>query len=309
MQGTDIVPEEHGDSCNMGQLSRAPKVSIGMPVYNGAKYIRQTLDSIVGQTYTDFEVIISDNGSIDGTDVICCEYAQNDNRIRYYPNSQNRGAAWNFNRVFQLARGIYFKWAAHDDLLAPEMIERCVHSLDSHPDAVVCFPLTKAIDQSGNVLRAYPSKPGGKSSLPHERFYEFVCVPHPCVAVFGLIRTHELAKTRLMGTFPSADRQLLGELSLLGQFYEIPEHLFFYRNHAEQSWQKYPTKMALRAWYDPGHVTNWAFPQWRLLIEHFCSIARVKLAWNERLYCVCYLMYWVRLNWRLLASNLVLKEA
>ena len=91
-----------------------------MPVYNGAKFIRQTLDSILAQTFTDFELIISDNGSTDGTDTICSEYAQSDNRIRYYPNSVNRGAAWNYNRVFELARGIYFKWAAHDDLLAAQ---------------------------------------------------------------------------------------------------------------------------------------------------------------------------------------------
>ena len=280
-----------------------------MPVYNGVKFIRQSLDSILAQTFADFELIISDNGSTDGTDAICSEYAQSDNRIRYYPNSVNRGAAWNFNRVFELARGTYFKWAAHDDLLAPEMLERCVQGLDSHPDAVVSYPMTKAIDEKGEVLYAYAEKPGGKSPLPYERFYEFVCVPHPCVAVFGLIRTHELAKTRLIGAFPSADRQLLGELSLLGKYHEIPDYLFFYRNHPEQSWRKNPTERSLYPWYDPGRRIKWSFPQWRLLREHFRSITRVKLSLKDRLYCAGYLVYWARLKWRPLKRELLSQKA
>lgn len=100
-----------------------PKVSIGMPVYNGEKYIREALDSLLAQTFTDFELIISDNASIDTTSVICQEYARKDSRICYIRQSQNKGAVANFKFVLDEAVGEYFMWAAHDDVWLNNHIE------------------------------------------------------------------------------------------------------------------------------------------------------------------------------------------
>src|SRR3982751_485615 len=100
-----------------------PKVSIGLPVYNGELHLALALDSILAQTYGDFEIVISDNGSTDGTESICRRYAAADPRIRYERNETNRGAAWNYNHVFELSRGEYFKWMAHDDLIEPNYLE------------------------------------------------------------------------------------------------------------------------------------------------------------------------------------------
>lgn len=108
----------------------APRVSIGLPVYNGQQYLRQALDSLLAQTFHTFEVIISDNASNDATPEICRDYAACDPRIRYVRHDVNRGAAWNFNYVFGLARGVYFKWHAHDDMLEPTFLEQCVTILD-----------------------------------------------------------------------------------------------------------------------------------------------------------------------------------
>lgn len=284
-------------------------ISIGMPVYNGETFLAKTLDAILAQTFTDFELIISDNGSTDRTEAICREYAARDPRICYYRSEQNYGAAWNYNRVFALAAGKYFKWAAHDDLIAPTFLERCVAVLDKNEDIVLCYPRTRAIDEQGQIIRDYPSKQDGSAHQPHKRFYEFVCVPHPCVAVFGLVRRDALIKTRLIGNFSSADRPLLGELSLLGQFFEIPEFLFFYRNHPQQSWRKYATRHAVQAWYDPKRRTTLSFPHWRLLREHLRSIHRVPLSWYDRMQCYLCMGWWVRRNWRNLAKNLVLQDA
>jgi glycosyltransferase involved in cell wall biosynthesis len=88
-------------------MSCLPKVSIGLPVYNGEAYIQNAIDSILFQSFTDFELIISDNASTDETEKICREYADKDLRVRYYRVEQNRGAAWNFNRVFKLSSGQY----------------------------------------------------------------------------------------------------------------------------------------------------------------------------------------------------------
>jgi GT2 family glycosyltransferase len=122
-----------------GSPVRAPRVSIGMPLYNAERYLAGTLESILGQTFCDLEVVISDNGSTDRTEQICRQYASRDNRIRYYRNEVNRGAAWNYNHVFELARGEYFKWASYDDLLAPKFLEHCVASLDQDPSAALAF--------------------------------------------------------------------------------------------------------------------------------------------------------------------------
>ncbi len=123
-----------------------PRVSVGLPVYNGENFIKDALDSILAQTFEDFELIISDNASTDGTQQICRQYTSKDQRIRYIRNDGNIGASKNFNQVFELSSGEYFKWIAHDDLCAPEFLERCVEVLDQDPSIVLCFARPKAID-------------------------------------------------------------------------------------------------------------------------------------------------------------------
>lgn len=102
--------------------ARKPAVSIGMPVYNGAQYIREALDSLLAQTFSDFELIISDNASSDATKAICEEYARRDSRIRYVRQSENKGAAANFRFVLDRAKADLFMWAAYDDLWAPNYL-------------------------------------------------------------------------------------------------------------------------------------------------------------------------------------------
>lgn len=286
---------------------KRPRVSIGLPVYNGENFLAETLDSLLAQTFTDFELIISDNASTDRTEEICKAYAAKDKRVRYYRNDKNLGAARNYNRVFELSTGEYFKWSAHDDLCAPHFLERCVEVLDQDDSVVLCYTRTRAIDENGDFVKNYPSKPGGSSVKPRERFYEFVCVPHACVAVFGLMRADVLKKTPLIGNFSSADRPLLGELSLLGRLYEIPEYLFFYRNHPDQSWQAH-SRHSVGSWYDPKKAKKqFVFPHWRLLWEHLRSIGRVPLRITERVWCYLCMGWWVRLRWRKLTRNLMLR--
>ncbi len=126
-----------------------PYVSIGLPVYDGERFLAETLDSLLAQTFEDLELIISDNASTDRTQEICKDYLAKDRRIRYYRNDQNLGAARNYNRVFELSTGKYFKWAAHDDLCASALTERCVEVLDSEPSAVMCYARTIIIDEHG----------------------------------------------------------------------------------------------------------------------------------------------------------------
>ena len=106
------------------------QLSIGLPIYNGEEFLKEAIESLINQTFEDFEIVISDNASTDQTQQICRYYADLDPRIRYYRCKQNLGAAWNYNRVFELSYGEYFKWAAHDDFCGPAFFERCVDALD-----------------------------------------------------------------------------------------------------------------------------------------------------------------------------------
>src|SRR5947199_10486063 len=103
-----------------------PRVSIGIPVYNAENFLREAIESIRQQTFTDFEIVISDNCSTDRTPQICEEYAAKDRRIRYVRNATNLGAGFNHRRVAELARGEFFKWQSRDDLCHPTFLERCV---------------------------------------------------------------------------------------------------------------------------------------------------------------------------------------
>ena len=102
--------------------SSKPRVSIGLPVRNGARYLGEAVDSLLRQTYTDFELIISDNASTDQTEAICRAYVARDPRVRYYRSSQDVGLANNYNYLFIRARGEYFKWAAADDVHEPDYL-------------------------------------------------------------------------------------------------------------------------------------------------------------------------------------------
>lgn len=290
-----------------------PCVSIGLPVYNGENYLTQTLDALLSQTFADYELIISDNASTDGTEEICRTYAARDRRIRYFRNEENLGAARNFNRVFELASGEYFKWASHDDLCAPDYLERCVEALCRDPAVVLCYTRAQAIDEHGGLLLDFDAKPRLGSGRARARFFEAVCVDHPRITIvpsiiFGLMRADTLGKTPLIGSYVSSDGVLLGELALLGRFYEVPEFLFCYRDHAQQSWKAAGGRWATQGWFDPKRAGKITFPTWRLLLEHLKSIGRAAPSISDRAWCYAYMVYWIRLRWKGLVKDLLLKS-
>ena len=289
-------------------IDQRPLVSIGMPIFNGEQYLVETLEALLGQTFPQFELIISDNASTDATQEICLDFAAKDNRIRYVRQKTNLGASKNYNLLIEMASGEYFKWASHDDICAPTFLERCVHALKRDPSVILCYTRTQEIDETGEVIREYPSKTKLESQNAAERFYECICVPHPQVAVFGLFRSKILKTTRLIGNYASSDRTLLGELALRGRFYEIPEFLFFRRDHPTQSYKLFRGRHALQSWYDPNRSGKVTFPHWRLLFEHYLAIERSQLGIQERFVCMIYLVWWIRLHWRYLAKNLILQE-
>lgn len=287
-----------------------PRVSVGLPVYNGELYLREAIDSILAQTFEDFELIISDNASTDSTQKICEEYATKDRRIRYFRNEKNLGAAYNFNRVFELARGEYFRWAACDDRCAPELLSKCVEVLDKDNSVVLCHSRTMYIvhDKQGNFQKEkeYGGKPNTNSPKPQDRFYDLLCDRASCLQIFGVIRTSALKQMPLIGDYAASDIVLLVKLALLGRFEEIPDFLFYYRLHPQQSvWTLSWNPQAYTFWYAPARKGQIVFPQWRLLREYSLAIAEAPISWNQRLHCYLHMGRWLQQNWKILIDDLI----
>jgi len=120
------------------------RISIGMPAYNCERYIAQSIESLLAQTYGSFELVISDNASTDGTEQICREYATRDKRIRYIRRTENIGGPGNFRYVFAQCTGEFHKWATADDYCHPSFLERCLGVLESNPKTVLCYPKTRS---------------------------------------------------------------------------------------------------------------------------------------------------------------------
>ncbi|NRB08622.1 MAG: glycosyltransferase [Richelia sp.] len=283
---------------------KQPKVSIGLPVYNGENFIREAIDSILAQTFTDFELVISDNASTDNTEAICREYITKDSRIKYYKNKTNLGGAPNYNRTVELSNGEYFKWAAHDDVITPDFLSKCVDILDSNPDVVLCHSLVSYIDENSNFIGNYNVNLHTYSSRIQVRFHELLA-KHLCYPIFGLIRSSALKVTPPQGGYGAADAIFLLRLAMRGKFYEIPEYLFFSRSHPQQSLSiLFPDYMSFRhdnpeytldmlpdlygyaQWFDSSNdESKLLFQHWRVFWEYLRSAWLVKMNSYERLCC------------------------
>jgi len=262
-----------------------PRVSIGLPVFNGEDYIEQALESILAQTYRNFELIISDNASTDSTSKICHGYADKDPCVRYYRNEKNLGGPANYNRTFDLSTGEYFKWAAHDDVIAPDFLLKCVQVLDRDPEVVLCHPRARIIDEQGAVIEDYDVHLRTDSPQPHVRFHDLIWVRHWCLQVHGLIRRSALKMTPLHGEYASADRVLLIQLALLGRFHEIPEYLFFSRRHGQQGSRLVHDLHSYATWFDRTKKGQFQAPASKLVLQHFRAVRDAPLSPSERARC------------------------
>src|ERR1043166_768063 len=176
-----------------------PKVSVGLPVFNGEKYLAGALGCLVQQDFEDFELIICDNASTDGTAAICHEFAAKDPRIRCFRNETNIGAGPNYNRAFQLARGEFFKWASHDDECHPSLLRRCLETFEKSPAAtVLVFTKADIIDGEGRVMHPSPDNVSSSSPNPVERLARVLWSSAFAHSLWGLIRADALRRTRLM---------------------------------------------------------------------------------------------------------------
>jgi len=286
------------------------RVTIGLPVYNGAKYLEAALDSILAQTFTDFELIISDNASTDNTEEICKKYSAMDERIRYHRNDKNLGAAPNFNQVFFLSSSEYFKWSAYDDILEPEYLSKCIEVLDHKPEVVLCFTQVKLIDENGKFLGEQRYNSNTSEDKPQDRFRNIALnTGNSAMPVFGLMRSKVAEKTGLIGAYPSSDVVFLAELSLYGPFYEIPDKLFYWRVHPEQSTKgEYAYERDRVAWFKTAAKDKISLPKWQYLFGFLRAIQHAPLSSSAQVYCYTQMIRWIMFppHFRAMGKDLLL---
>lgn len=276
-------------------LAAPPAVSVGLPVYNGERFLAESLGSILAQTVDDLEVVITDNASTDATPEICRDFAAGDGRVRYIRNERNLGAAANYNRAFAESRGRYFKWLAHDDVYEASFIERCLEILEAHADAVACYSPARFIDESGRALDQTEQVLELGGARPSERLERWMLEKTDgwCHPVTGIIRSDVLARTPRIGAFVGSDMTLVAELLLHGPVHRTGERLFLRRDHAGRSVSAHRTTTALTEWFDTGaRRVRARMPWWRMGSEVTRAVLRVPMTPLEKCRCGAIMARW-----------------
>jgi glycosyltransferase involved in cell wall biosynthesis len=247
------------------------RVSVGLPVYNGERFVEHAISSLLAQTYPDFELIISDNSSTDGTEEICRRFAAQDSRIRYIRHPENRGAAFNWNFVVRQARGTFFKWASANDYCHESFIRRCLDILEADESVVLCYTRTRLITDEGVFIAYDKSDFAALDERPRDRFLQLMGNPGKNNAQSGLIRLQPLLKTRLERPYPHGDKVLMAELALYGKFWLIDEPLFFRRMGPASSATKFLDQSQLAAFIAPGKARRSSLNLWSILVGYLMA--------------------------------------
>jgi len=279
-------------------VMRPPRLTLGLPVHDRERYLEGTLECLLGQTWGDFEIVVSDNASQDGTEQLCRGVAAHDRRVRYVRQPVNLGANGNFNAVARAASGELFKWVAHDDLLDSRYLAEVVPLLESSPQAVLAQSQTVLIDEQGVPLAARGSRfvtPDGSlyespdgtgcdrrltDPRPSVRFRDVLLNSRWCFDIFGVIRRPALLATGLQRGFYGTDKVVLAHLALQGTMLHVAEPLFLRRCHPATStnlglWQKV-------RWSDPDALVPLP-PVVHMVAGYLTAAGTAPLPLHERL--------------------------
>jgi len=277
-------------------MNATPRLTVGLPVYNGEKYLAESLDALLGQSYGDFRLIISDNASTDGTEEICRDYLAKDPRISYFRQPVNIGATPNHNYCFAQSGSELFKWASYDDLYGRDLLARCIEALDDDPYLVLAHAYQAIIDGAGDIVLKvdYPLT----TDNPHapERFRSMLFTVGGD-DFYGVMRSDVLRRTPLNGSYHHSDRTIMAELALYGRFYQVPELLFFRRDHPDRAERAKPTIRSRSANMEPRRANRLMHPTARLITEYVSGfvggIRRAPLSSADRRECYGHLTRWM----------------
>lgn len=285
-----------------------PTLSIGLPVYNGENYLEQAVRALLAQTYTDFELILCDNASTDGTRAICESFAAQDQRVRYERSDTNLGLVRNFNRAFELSRGRYFKWSAHDDLLGPDFLRLCIEQLEADDTLAVCCTSVAVIDAEGYELEE-PKTPAPprcdplgvtrlrdasgearriESDMVWRRHRGVLLDSTRCYEEFGVIRADAIRATPLRGYYAGSEKVFLTELSLIGKVRVLPEVAMYMRVHDERLSSQAGSRDRQQRYLAPSASRRraWLPPQVRSAGGYWGAVWRQPMPARQRLGCL-----------------------
>lgn len=269
-----------------------PLVTVGIPVFNGERFLAETVESVLAQDLEDVVVLVADNGSTDATPELCRGYARRDPRVRFLPSDRNRGAAWNYNRLVDEASTPYFKWQAADDLIRPTFLSSCVEVLETRPDVVLAYSPAEYIDERGDHLSFVTNPRGyGEPAAAGRRIRSVLGVTTQCFEVFGVMRASALSRTSRIGAYPASDVVLLAELALLGRYAQVEDPLFLHRMHRDRSVFQHADQRDLVKWYSPD-APRLAAPRWRLLRELAAAFLSLPVSSRTRAVALAALIPW-----------------
>jgi hypothetical protein len=281
------------------RMEGAPRVSLGVPLYNAERYLEECLDALLAQDYPDIEIIISDNASTDRTWGIARYYAAVDPRVRLHRNPRNLGGHVNYARVVELARGELFKWVAYDDICLPSYVSTCVAALDAAgPRAVLAYPRTVLIDEDGDAICPYADGLNLRDQRPWRRVAGVAGNINLCHAHFGVFRLSALRRTGLIRPFLSSDYTLVAEVARLGEIHEVDRALFHRRVHAGSTRQaKHSNTASAATWFAPdGGDRPVRAPRQRMVLETVRVLATGDHRLTTRLSCAAAFLaaWWIR---------------
>jgi glycosyltransferase involved in cell wall biosynthesis len=274
--------------------SGVPPIAIGMPVYNGERWLKETIPALLGQTFRDFVLVISDNASTDNTGQICEKFAAQDSRVRYYRNSQNIGIFRNYDKVFHISQSKYFKWHSANDLCDPTFLEICFNALDRDPGAVGVYPGTMVFTDDPKQGEIYPYDFDLSDSSPAGRFKRVLLEFRLNNAFNGLIRADALRRTSMNRIYLGSDVVLLAELALQGTIKRIPQNLFF-RRISPSAAASFKDEAAREAFFSTAGRNVLRTPHIDFVIHCFAAALRAPMSLSDRMFCAMYAARW---TWR-----------
>jgi len=260
------------------------KVVVGLPVYNGQKYLGAAIESHLSQSFADFDLVISDNASTDATPEICARYASKDKRVKYLRSAENRGILWNHRRVFDAIESPnqYFRWAGADDIMEPGLLQAMVTVLDTRPEVEAVVPDTKNIDDHGEIIGSMARVLDLQSSDVFERAHDILVANYQHVIAYGLLRASTLRLMRTRPDYPGWDAVFAWELALRGQMVQPAGAVLLRRFHTG-SISRVKTVKEMRKWVEPNAKSGMNFPHWTWSYERARALIACPMSTRDRI--------------------------
>lgn len=259
------------------------KMVIGLPVYNGQKYLAAAIESHLSQSFGDFDLVLADNGSTDATPAICADFASKDKRVKVLRSPENRGILWNHRRVLEAIESPaqYFRWAGADDIVGPGLFEAMVDMLNARPEVEAVIPDTKNINGQGEIIGSMARALDLQSPDVYERARDVLLADYQHVVAYGLLRASTLRALRTGPNYIGWDPIFIWELALRGQIVQAAGPVLLRRWH-EGSISRVKTTKEMRKWVEPHAKAGINFPHWTWSYERLRSLLHTPLSTRDK---------------------------